>query len=229
MFDGNKKYWFDNNDDSSTQRKKKQRFIRNRITGLDFEGEMFDGRKSYQVLFITLIINELFRDDVGFITMKKLRETLFRRIKDAHAYERKRRRMGRPLEDHERTIFHDIHGLIWRQESGGNGDENHHLHLVVFVRASRRNHVTACDELGMAWQRMTSEWGDFDNANRYAYSYRNKWGVAVGYVHRDDEEKRAALQKLIGLYMAKVSQMPVDCDEDDKLFGARHFSLYNRC
>ncbi|MFL9993377.1 hypothetical protein PQR34_21700 [Paraburkholderia sediminicola] len=83
--------------------------------------------------------------------------------------------------------------------------------------------MTACEELGMAWQRIT-RWGDFDNANRYAHSYRNKWGVAIGYVHRDDEEKRSALLKVIGLYMAKVTQAPADSDEDDKLFGARKFS-----
>ncbi len=74
----------------------------------------------------------------------------------------------------------------------------------------------------MAWQRIT-QWGDFHNGNRYAHSYRNKWGVAIGYVHRDDAEKRSALQKVIGLYMAKVSQTPIDRDEDDKLFGARVF------
>ncbi|KVU26546.1 hypothetical protein WK66_11205 [Burkholderia ubonensis] len=221
MFDSSKKYWFDKNDGVNTQRRKKQRFVRNQITGLTFEGERFDEHKSYQILFPTLIVKELFRDDVGFRTMQKFRDTLFRRIKDAHAYERKRSRMGRPLKDHERTILNDIHGLIWRQESGGGGDENQHIHLVVFAAVSRRDHVTACEELGMVWQRIT-HWGDFHNGNRYAHSYRNKWGVAIGYVHRDDAEKRSALQKLIGLYMAKVSQTPID-REDDKLFGTRFF------
>ncbi|CAB3790899.1 hypothetical protein [Paraburkholderia fynbosensis] len=203
MFDSSKKYWFDKNDDPCTQKRKKQRYIRNRITGLDFEDEMFDERKSYQILFITLNVKELFRDDVGFRTMQRFRRKLFQRIKDA-----------------TRGILRDIHGLCWRQESGGRGDENHHLHLVVFVRASRRDHVTACEELGLEWQRIT-HWGDFHSGNRYAHSYRNKWGVAVGYVHRDDDEKREALRKLIGLYMAKVTQVPIDCDEDDKLFGTR--------
>jgi len=223
MFDSTKKYWFDKNDDPYTQKRKKQRFIRNRLTGLDFEGEIFDERKSCQILFLTLIVKEPFRDDVGFRTMQRFRDRLFQRIKDAHAYERKRRRMGRPLKDHERAIFNDIHGLIWRQESGGNGDENQHIHLVVFVSVGRRDHVTACEELGLEWERIT-KWGGFHNGNRYAHSYRNKWGVAVGYVHRDDDEKREALRKVIGLYMAKVTQMPADCREDDKLFGARKFS-----
>jgi hypothetical protein len=129
--------------------------------------------------------------------------------------------MGRPLKEHERTILHDIHGLIWRQESGERGGE--HLHLVVWVSVSRRDHVTACEELGLAWQHIT-HWGDFHNGNRYAHSYRNKYGVAIGYVHRDDEEKREALRKVIGLYMAKVTHVPADSDEDDKLFGARKFS-----
>ncbi|WP_333986809.1 hypothetical protein [Burkholderia cepacia] len=222
MFDSTKKYWFDRSDDTYTQRRERQRFTRSRAKGLDFEEEMFELRKSYQILFTTLNISEQFRDDVGFRTMKKFRDTLFQRIKDAHVYERKRRHMGRPLEEHERTILHDIHGLIWRQESGGNGDENQHIHLVVFSAVSRRDHVRACEELGMAWQRIT-QWGDFHNGNRYAHSYRNKWGVAIGYVHRDDAEKRSALQKVIGLYMAKVSQTPIDRDEDDKLFGARVF------
>ncbi|MFM0190117.1 hypothetical protein PQR25_30410 [Paraburkholderia nemoris] len=223
MFDSTKKYWFNKDDDTHTQQRKKQRFLRNQRTGLNFEEDMFELRKSCQILFPTLIIKELFRNDVGFRTMQKLRDILFQRIKDAHAYERKRRRMGRPLEEHERTIFHDIYGFVWRQECGGDGDENPHLHLVVFIRASRRNHRMACDELGMAWQRITSGWGDFHNGNRYAHSYRNKWGVAVGYVHRNDDEKRGALQKLIGLYMSKVNQMPVERDEDGKLFGTRYF------
>lgn len=223
MLNGTKKYWFDKNDDPYTQKRKKQRFIRNRLTGLDFEGEMLDERKSCQILFPTLIVKELFRDDVGFRTMQRFRDALFQRIKDARAYERKRRRMGRPLKDHERTIFNDIHGLIWRQEAGGdNGDGNQHLHLVVFVSVSRRDHVSACEELGLEWERIT-KWGGFHNGNRYAHSYRNKWGVAIGYLHRDDAEKRGALQKLIGLYMAKVSQTPIDRDDDDKLFGARKF------
>ncbi|MGC8210066.1 hypothetical protein [Ralstonia pseudosolanacearum] len=223
MFDSTKKYWFDRGDDTYTLRRKKQRFNRNRITGLNFEGEMLELRKSYQILFITLNVKELFRDDVGFRTMQRFRDTLFQRIKDAHAYERKRRRMGRPLKEHECTILHDIYGLIWRQESGGGGDENQHIHLVVFVSVSRRDHVTACEELGLEWQRIT-RWGDFHNGNRYAHSYRNKWGVTVGYVHRDDEERREVLRKIIGLYMAKVTQVPIDCDEDDKLFGTRKFS-----
>lgn len=92
---------------------------------------MFERRKSYQLLFITLVIKKYVRDDVNFETMQTLRRKLFQRIKDA-----------------TRGILYDIHGLIWRQESGGSGDENHHLHLVVFVSASRRDHVTACDELG---------------------------------------------------------------------------------
>lgn len=222
MFDSCKKYWFDKNDDRNTQKRKKQRFVRNQITGLDTEEEMFELRKSYQILFPTLNINELFRDDVGFRTMQEFRHTLFQRIKDAHAYERKRRRTGRPLKEHERSILHDIHGLIWRQESGGSGDENQHIHLVVFVSVSRRDHVIACEELGLEWKRIT-RWGDFHNGNRYAHSYRSKWGVAIGYVNRDDAEKRSALRKVIGLYMAKVSQTPADRDEDDKLFGVRRF------
>ncbi|URF04134.1 hypothetical protein [Cupriavidus campinensis] len=222
MFDSGKKYWFNKNDGANTQRRKKQRFVRNQMRGLDTEEEMFEQRKSYQILFPTLIVKELFRDDVGFRTMQKFRDTLFQRIKDAHAYERKRRRMGKPLKDHERTILNDIHGLIWRQECGGNGDENQHIHIVAFVSVSRRDHATACEELGLEWQRIT-KWGDFHNGNLYAHSYRSKWGVAIGYVHRDDAEKRSALQKVIGLYMAKVSQTPIDRDEDDKLFGARLF------
>ncbi|WP_321870422.1 hypothetical protein [Burkholderia ubonensis] len=222
MFDSTRKYWFDRDDESYIRKRKKQRFIRNQTTGLGFEGEMLERRKSYQVLFITLNVKERYRDDVGFRSMQKLRGTLFQRIKDAHAYERKRGRKGRPLREHERTILHDIHGLIWRQESGGSGDENHHIHLVVFVSVSRRDHVTACEELGLEWQRITY-WGDFHNGNRYAHSYRGKWGVAIGYVHRDDAGKRSALQKVIGLYMAKVSQTPIDRDEDGKLFGTRFF------
>ncbi|CAK0405404.1 Uncharacterised protein [Burkholderia pseudomallei] len=74
----------------------------------------------------------------------------------------------------------------------------------------------------MEWERIT-KWGGFHNGNRYAHAYRNKWGVAVGYVHRDDDEKREALRKLIGLYMSKVTQTPIDCDENDKLFGVRRF------
>ncbi|MFM0025303.1 hypothetical protein PQR70_03350 [Paraburkholderia madseniana] len=221
MFDSTKKYWFDKSDDTYTQRRKKQRFTRSRIKNLKFEGDMFELRKSYQILFDTLNVNQRHRDDVGFRTMQKFRDTLFQRIKDAHAYEHYRRSIGRALKDHERTILHDIHGLIWRQECGEDGG-SHHIHIVAFVSVSRRDHVTACEELGMAWQRIT-QWGDFHNGNRYAHSYRNKWGVAIGYVHRDDEEKRSALQKLIGRYMAKVSQTPTDRDEDDKLFGARVF------
>ncbi|CAJ3747233.1 Uncharacterised protein [Burkholderia pseudomallei] len=221
MFDSNRKYWFDKNDDYNTQKRKKQRFIRSRIAGLDFEDEMFDEHKSYQILFPTLNVKKPYRDDVGFRTMQKFRDTLFQRIKDAHAYERKRRRMGRPLKEHECTILHDIYGLIWRQEYGEDNG-SHHVHLVVFVSVSRRDHVTACEELGMVWERIT-QWGDFHNGNRYAHSYRNKWGVATGYVHRDDEEKRGALRKVVGLYMAKVSQTPMDRDEDDKLFGVRRF------
>ncbi|WP_442807654.1 hypothetical protein [Trinickia soli] len=223
MFDSSKKYWFDKNDDSPTQKRKKQRFVRNRITGLDFEDEMFDEHNSCQILFPTLNAKKPFRYDVGFRTMQRFRKIMFERIKDAHAYERKRKRMGRPLKGHERTILNDIHALIWRQESGGDGDENQHVHLVVFVSVSRRDHVSACEELGLEWERIT-KWGGFHNGNRYAHSYRNKWGVAVGYVHRDDHEKREALRKVIGQYMAKVTQMPIDCDEDDKLFGARKFS-----
>lgn len=221
MFDSTKKYWFNKDDDTYTQRRKKQRFVRNQRTGLNFEEDMFELRKSHQILFPTLNVNERYRDDVGFRTMQVFRDTLFRRIKDAHAYERYRRSIGRPLKDHERTILHDIHGLIWRQESGENGGSEH-LHLVVFVRSSRRDHVGACEELGLEWQRIT-HWGDFHNGNRYAHSYRSKWGVAIAYVHRDDAEKRSALQKVIGLYMAKVSQTPIDRDEDDKLFGVRRF------
>ncbi|MFM0620004.1 hypothetical protein PQR37_38775 [Paraburkholderia nemoris] len=221
MFDSSKKYWFDRNDDSHTRRRKKQRFVRNQRTGLEFEEDMFELCKSHQILFPTLNVNERFRDDVGFRTMQKFRGTLFQRIKDAHAYERYRRSIGRPLKDHERTILHDIHGLIWRQETGYDGGCEH-VHLVVFVSVSRRDHVRACEELGMAWNRIT-KWGSFDNANRYAHTYSKKWGVAIGYVHRNDEEKRGALHKLIGLYMSKVVQEPLDRDADDKLFGVRYF------
>ncbi|VBL80406.1 hypothetical protein [Burkholderia pseudomallei] len=223
MFDSSKKYWFDKNDDYQTQKRKKQRFARNRITGLDFEDEMFDEHNSCQILFPTLNAKKSFRYDVGFRTMQRFRKIMFERIKDAHAYERKRRRMGRPLKDHERTILNDIHGLIWRQECGDDDGGSHHVHIVAFVSDSRRDHVTACEELGLEWERIT-KWGDFHNGNRYARSYRNKWGVAIGYLHRDDAEKRDALQKLIGLYMAKVSQTPMDRDEDDKLFGTRKYS-----
>lgn len=210
MFDSSKKYWFDKNDDALTQRRKRQRFNRCSIRNLNFERGMLDLRKSYQILFITLIIKKHLRDDVNFETMQVLRRKFFQRIKDA-----------------TRGILYDIHGLIWRQESGGSGerrgDENHHLHLVLFVSASRRDHVTACDELGEYWVALTHGWGDFDNGNRYAHSYKNKWGVAVGYLHRDDEEKRESLRKFIGLYMSKVTQAPADRDDDDKLSGRRYF------
>jgi hypothetical protein len=206
MSDRTIKYWLDRDDDYSTQRRKKQRFNRCRVKNLNFELEMLERRKSYQILFITLVVKKCLRDDVNFETMQMLRRKLFQRIKDA-----------------TRGIMSQIHGLIWRQEGGGNGDENHHLHLVVFVSASRRDHVTACDELGEYWVTLTRGWGDYDNGNRYAHSYKNKWGVAVGYLHRDDEEKRESLRKLIGLYMSKVTQAPVDRDEDDKLSGRRKF------
>ncbi|WP_176081438.1 hypothetical protein [Paraburkholderia tropica] len=222
MLDSTKKYWFNKDDDTWTQRRKKQRFVRNQRTGLSFEEDMFELCKSHQILFITLNIDERYRDDVGFRTMQGFRGTLFRRIKEALAYERYRRSIGRALKDDERTIFHDIHGLIWRQEAGDDGDGNHHLHIVAFISVSRRDHVTACDELGFAWQRIT-QWGDFHNGNRYAHSYKDKWGVAIGYVHRDDEEKRESLRKLIGLYMSKVTQAPADREEDDKLSGRRKF------
>jgi hypothetical protein len=207
MFDRSKKYWFDKNDDALTQRRKRQRFNRCSIRNLSFERRMLDLRKSYKILFITLVIKKHLRDDVNLETMQVLRRKLFQRIKDA-----------------TRGILSEIHGLIWRQESGGNGDENHHLHLVGFVSASRRDHVSACDELGAYWVALTRGWGDYDNGNRYAHSYKNKWGVAVGYLHRDDEEKRESLRKLIGLYMSKVTQAPVDRDEDDKLSGRRRFA-----
>ncbi|QRR12271.1 hypothetical protein GJG85_02195 [Burkholderia sp. MS389] len=206
MSDRMNKYWLDRGDDFHAQRRKKQRFNRCRIRNLSFEHEMFERRKSYQLLFITLVIKKYVRDDVNFETMQTLRRKLFQRIKDA-----------------TRGILYDIHGLIWRQESGGSGDENHHLHLVVFVSASRRDHVTACDELGEYWVALTRGWGDYDNSNRYAHSYKNRWGVAVGYLHRDDDEKRESLRKVIGLYMSKVTQAPVDRDEDDKLSGRRKF------
>ncbi|MFM0722394.1 hypothetical protein PQQ53_01715 [Paraburkholderia strydomiana] len=216
MFDSSKKYWFDKNDDYDTRRRKKQCFTRSQITGLDFKGEMLDERDSYQILFLTAKVKELFRDDVNFPTMQNYRRRLFRRIKDARDYARSHR-----IKEKNRTILHDIYGLIWRQEYGEDGG-SHHVHLIVFVSVSRRDHVTACEELGMVWQRITG-WGDFHNGNRYAHSYRNKWGVATGYLHRNDEEKREALRKVIGLYMAKVSQTPLDRDEDDKLFGTRRF------
>ncbi|VCS85338.1 Uncharacterised protein [Burkholderia pseudomallei] len=206
MFDSARKYWFDKGNDAPTQKRKKQSFNRCSIKNLNFEREMLERRKSYQILFVTLIIKKDLRDDVNFETMQMLRRKLFQRIKDA-----------------TRGILYDIHGLIWRQESGGNGDENHHLHLVVFVSASRRDHVTACDELGEYWLTLTRGWGDYDNGNRYAHSYKKKWGVAVGYLHRDDAEKRESLRKLIGLYMSKVTQAPVARDEDDKLSGRRKF------
>ena len=206
MFDHTAKYWFDRNDDNRTQRRKKQRFIRNQSTGLSCLADMFTRRKSYQVLFITLNISKRFREDVRFKTMQGLRRRLFQRIKDAR-----------------RGILSEIHGLIWRMEQGDDGG-GHHLHLIVFVSVSRRDHVSACDEFGDYWvENVTNGWGDYDNGNRYAHSYRNRWGVAVGYVHRDDAEKREALRKVIGLYMAKVSQMPDDRDDEDNLFGVRHF------
>ncbi|CAJ8786583.1 Uncharacterised protein [Burkholderia pseudomallei] len=216
MFDSSKKYWFSKNDDHNTQKRKKQRFVRNQITGLDAEEAMFEQRKSYQVLFTTLNVKERYREDVNFRTMQRLRDTLFQRIRDARDYARSCR-----IKEKNRTILHDIHGLIWRQECGEDGG-SHHVHLVVFVSVSRRDHVTACEELGLAWERIT-KWGGFHNGNRYARSYRNKWGVAVGYVHRDDDEKREALRKVIGLYMAKVTQMPADCHEHGNLFGTRRF------
>lgn len=206
MFDSSKKYWFDKNDDASTQRRKRQRFHRCSVRNLNFERGMLDLRKSYQILFITLIIKKHLRDDVNFETMQVLRRKLFQRIKDA-----------------TRGILYDIHGLIWRMEEGDDGG-GLHLHLVVFISASRRDHVTACDELGEYWiERITCGWGDFHNGNRYTHSYRNKWGVAVGYLHRDDEQKRESLRKFIGLYMSKVTQAPVDRVDDDKLSGRRYF------
>ncbi|MCA8008634.1 hypothetical protein [Burkholderia cenocepacia] len=223
MFDSTRKYWFNKDDGAYARRRKKQRFLRNQRAGLNFGEGMFELRKSSQILFITLNADERYRNDVGFRTMQRFRSTLFQRIRDAQAYERYRRSIGRALKDHEWNILHDIHGLIWRQEAGGeNGDENHHIHLVVWVSVSRRDHVGACEELGLLWQRIT-QWGDFHNGNRYAHSYRNKWGIATGYIHRDDKEKREVLRKLIGLYMSKVTQTPVDSDEDDKLFGTRYF------
>lgn len=221
MADRTEQYWFDGNDDCRTQRRKKQRFQRNQARGLSLAAMMFELRKSYQLLFITLNVDKRYRDDVNFWTMQRMRRALFQRIRDAHAHERRRRNMGRPLEDDERTIFHDIIGLVWRQETGYDGGSEH-VHLVVFVSVSRRDHVRACEELGMAWNRIT-KWGSFDNANRYARTYSKKWGIAIGYVHRNDEEKRGALHKLIGLYMSKVVQEPLDRDEDDKLFGVRYF------
>ncbi len=205
MLDSGKKYWFDRNDDYRTQRRKKQRFLRNQDTGLNFQAKMFERRKSYQILFPTLNISEIFRDDVSFRTMQGYRRRLFQHIKDA--------RHG--------TLY-DVHGLIWRMEEGRDGG-GHHLHLIVFISASRRDHVTACEELGIHWIRnVTHTWGDFDNGNRYSRSYRNKWGVAVGHVHRDEETKREALRKVIGLYMAKTSQTPVG-HGDGELFGVRYF------
>lgn len=221
MFDSFKKYWFDRNDDSDTQRRKKQRFIRNHNTALNFEDDMFVRHKSHQVLFITLNIKPCFRDDVSFKIMQKFRDDFFRRIKDARAYARERKRLGKPIQDHRRTILHDLRGLIWRQEYGEDGGA-HHVHVVAFVSVSRRDHMAACDELGIEWERITCGWGASHNGNRYTHSYRNKWGVAIGYVHRDDEEKRSALQKLVGLYMAKVNQA-LTVQIGDELFGVRYF------
>ncbi|WP_032954898.1 hypothetical protein [Bordetella hinzii] len=222
MFDSSRKYWFDRNDDYHTQRRKKQRSLRNQKTGLDFEDDMFALHKSHQVLFITLNIKPCFRDDVNFRTMQKFRDDLFRRIKDARAYARERKRMGKPIQDHRRTILHDTRGALWRQEYGEDGG-SHHVHVVAFVSVRRRDHVAACDDLGMEWERITRGWGTFHNGNRYRHSYRDKWGVAIGYVHRNDDEKRFALQKLIGLYMAKASQTPGEREEGDELFGVRYF------
>jgi len=217
-----RKYWFDRNDDYHTQRRKKQRFLRNQKTGLDFEDEMFALHKSHQVLFITLNIKPCFRDDVNFRTMQKFRDDLLRRIKDARAYARERKRMGKPIQEHRRTILHDIRGLIWRQEYGEDGG-SHHIHIVAFISVRRRDHGSAREDLGMEWERIARGWGTFHPRARYRHAYRHKWGVATGYVHRDDDEKRYALRKLIGLYMAKVSQTPLDCTDADDLFGRRRF------
>jgi hypothetical protein len=221
MYDKTEKYWFNKNDEVHIQRRKKQRFIRNQKTVLDFYTEMYDRRKSYQVLYITLNVKKKYRDDVSFRTMQGWRDRLFRRIKYARDYAYECKLKDKPIKEHNRTILHDIQGLIWRQEYGDNGG-SHHLHLIVFVSVSRRDHVQACEDLGLKWEDMTP-WGDFHNGNRHTYSYKNKWGVAVGYMHRDDEDKQEALRKVIELYMCKTIQEPEERSDDHKLFGVRYF------
>lgn len=224
MYDSTRKRWFDRNDDTQTQRRKKQRFIRNSNSGIEFSDEMFDKRSSYQILFPTLNIADEFREDVSFWTMRGFRERLFRHIKDARAYERYRRRIGKPLKEHERSILHDIQSLIWTQERGNDGGD-HHLHLVVFLSVSRRDHARACDELGLYWiHDVTHGWGDFDNPARYRRDYKNRFGVAIGYLHRNDDDKREALRKLIGLYMSKTTTLASGYEDQDH-FGKRDFDV----
>jgi hypothetical protein len=77
----------------------------------------------------------------------------------------------------------------------------------------------------MYWIRdITRGWGDFDNPARYRRDYQNRFGVAIGYLHRSDDDKREALRKLIGLYMSKTTTLASGYEEQDH-FGKHDFDF----
>jgi len=202
------RYWRNKKDDVKTQALKKLRFSRNRKTGLSFEELMFLEEKSYRVLFLTVGVDEEFRDDVTLQTLLGSRDRFFRHIRDANV---------------RNELLYGVRGLLWKIEEGDRGG-GLHMHLVIFYEADRSGDVTICRRLGEYWvDRITGGLGSYYNSNAHKHNYKGRWGIAVGLIGRNNDEMRCALRDLIGLYMAKTTQEPISRDEDTKLLGRRRF------
>jgi len=197
-------YWLDPRDDIRTQMLKKLRFYRRQASGLDFEDEMFDERKSYRILFLTVGIDAEHREDVTMQTMQRYRKRFFRHIREASA---------------NNELLYGIQGILWNLEEGGRGG-GLHLHLVIFYQTGRSGDVSICRALGEYWvEKISRIGGSYRNSNANKHDFRNRWGIGVGLIGRHNDEMRNSLRRLIGIYMAKTTQEPRDSSEDDKLFG----------
>jgi hypothetical protein len=214
MFDhiNEERYWFNRRDDAKTRKLKKLRFYRRQAAGLDFEKEMFYERKSYRVLFLTLGVEEDHREDVTMKTMQRYRDRFFRRIREARAND---------------ELLYRIQGLVWAFEEGEKSG-GLHLHLVIFYETGRSGDVSICRALGEYWvDEITRGWGSYRNSNANKERFRNRWGIAVGLIYRDNHEMRDSLRTVIGIYMAKTTQEPRRSNDDDKLWGIVTTSRYH--
>lgn len=197
-------YWLDPRDDSRTRMLKKLRFYRRQKKGLDFEEKMFRERKSYRILFLTLGLDAVRREDISLPTMQDYRERFFRHIREASP---------------NNELLCGIQGIVWNLEEGGDGG-GLHLHLVIFYETGRSGDVSICRSLGEYWvDKITRGWGSYYNSNDNKDRFRKRWGIGVGLIYRDHQETRESLRTLIGIYMAKTTQEPRGSNDNDKLWG----------
>lgn len=94
-------------------------------------------------------------------------------------------------------FLNNLLGYVWRLEYGLR--KGYHLHFLIMLDGQFHcNDVMICKSLGEFWKNeITKNQGGYFNCNALKKKYKN---LAIGMTHYSEEEKRSAIEKIVGYF-----------------------------